>query len=413
MRKLLESSLILTFSNLAVRISGYLYRIIMGWMLTRYEFGVLNLALPLQYLVVILASTGIAPSIAKFVAERKENKRALGLTISSSIFYYSAIGIICGLVFYLLAQPIGLNFFRERDVVLPLKISAVALPFGFLVAVCTGIFQGFMKMSYMAFTLLFQQFARIGLAIFFTLISATAVSAILGSTLGFAAAVPIAYILFRRLDQRLGDRDFGIFREIFGFSIPVSITAISAFALAYVDILLLGYFLTPVEVGIYSAASPTSRLILAFCVALYATLVPSISELKAKRDLAGIREHVRYSYKLSTAILVPATLFSAMFSEQIIGLLFPPEYIDAAEPFKILVIGTAFLGIFTINSGIFQGLGKPNIPMRILSVTAILDVLLNILLIPKFEIVGAALASTLSFVFAGLTSIFLLRFVLK
>jgi O-antigen/teichoic acid export membrane protein len=51
--------------------------------------------------------------------------------------------------------------------------------------------------------------------------------------------------------------------------------------------------------------------------------------------------------------------------------------------------------------------------MRILSVTAILDVLLNILLIPKFEIVGAALASTLSFVFAGLTSIFLLRFVLK
>ena len=75
---------------------------------------------------------------------------------------------------------------------------------------------------------------------------------------------------------------------------------------------------------------------------------------------------------------------------------------------KISRNSIAFLGIFTVNSGIFQGLGKPGIPMRILIVTAILDIILNILLIPKFGINGAAEASTVSFIFAGLSSVFVL-----
>jgi Na+-driven multidrug efflux pump len=46
--------------------------------------------------------------------------------------------------------------------------------------------------------------------------------------------------------------------------------------------------------------------------------------------------------------------------------------------------------------------------MKILTITAILDILLNILLIPKLGIVGAAAASTTSFAFAGLASVLLL-----
>lgn len=410
MRDILKGGLLLTASNLVVRVAGYFYRIIMGRMLAPYEFGILNLALPLQYMVVILTSSGIAPAIAKFVSqhEAKEEYKEKSLVISSSLVYYTLTGLILGLGFYLLASPIGTYFFGNPDAVLPIKISSIALPFGFLIAVYTGVFQGFKKVDYMASVLLFQQIARIAFAIFLTLMSATAASAILGSTLGFVVAVPLAYFLFRKLGQKFSNHSFEAFKEVFSFSIPVSVTAISAFVLAYVDILLLGYFLTPTEVGIYSAASPTSRLVLAFSVALYAVLIPSISELKAKKDARKTREHIAYSYKISLAVLIPATIFSVAFSELIIGLLFGQEYTGASRPFEILVIGTAFLGIFTVNSGIFQGLGKPKIPMKILTITAILDILLNILLIPKLGIVGAAAASTTSFAFAGLASVLLL-----
>jgi|Deesub1362A_J573_1020465.scaffolds.fasta_scaffold00115_88 stage V sporulation protein B len=413
MKALLKGSIILTASNLAVRVSGYIYRILMGRMLSTTEFGILNMALPIQYLVIILASSGIAPSIAKFVAEKKEDEKALKLVISSSLVYYSIIGLALGTVFFILSKPIGVYFFGTKEVIFPFKISALAMPFGFLISVYTGVFQGFMRMNYMAAVLIFQQIARIALAVIFTVISATATSAILGSTLGFIVAVPLAFILFWRLDQRLGNPDFKVFKEVFFFSLPVSATSISSFVLAYIDILLLGYFLTPHDVGLYSAASPTSRLVLAFSVALYATLIPSISELRHKRNLKKIRMSIIYSYKISLAVLIPATTLSIIFSEKIISLLFGATYIEAAVPFRILVLGTAFLGIFTVNSGILQGLGKPKVPMRLLGITAGIDVVLNIILIPKLGIVGAAIASTLSFTFVGLLSIFLIIYILK
>jgi stage V sporulation protein B len=407
MEKILRGSLILTFSNVTVRFIGYVYRILMGRMLSPYEFGLLNLALPLQYMAVILASSGIAPSIAKFVSQY----RAAGelekrdRTVYSSLVYFTGIGAVFGLFFYLSAAPIGLYVFHEPRVVDLIKISSLALPLGFAAASLTGAFQGFKKFDFMAITLVFQQLLRILLAVFLVFLGYEAFGAILGSTLGFLATMPLAFILLKRLNLGPFSHNIGEFKGVLLFSIPVSATSLAAFILAYVDILLIGYYLTPTDVGVYSAASPTSRLLLAFFSALYATLLPSISELKAKGDIGGIKSQVRKAYGLSILAVLPTTLLAIYFSESIIALLFPGEgYSAAAEPFKILVIGTAFLGIFTLNAGIHQGLGTPKTPMKILTMAAILDILLNIVLIPLYGIQGAAMASTMSFAFAGIIS---------
>jgi O-antigen/teichoic acid export membrane protein len=410
MKDVLKGSLILTSSNLAIRVLGYLYRVVAGRMLTPYEFGILNLALPIQYMVILLGSSGIAPTISKFVSEceAKKDFKKRDLVISSSLVFYTIIGIVLGFAFYVFSPYLGLYIFNEERAIVPLKIASIALPFGMLVAVYTGVFQGLKKMEYMGGTLVLEQVLRVVFAVLFMSISLTALYAILGSTLGFIVVLPIAYMLFKKMGLGVSSPSFDEFKKIFRFSLPVSATALAAFVLAYVDILLLGYFLTANEVGIYSAASPTSRLVMAFSAALYAVMLPSVSETVAKKDSAQLKEYIRYAYKLSLAILLPITLLSILLSEQIITVLFGVRYAVAAAPFEILVIGTAFLGIFTLNSGIFQGAGKPGIPMAVLVSTAFLDVLLNLILIPRFEIVGAATASTLSFIFAGVCSTILL-----
>ncbi|MEK6977550.1 MAG: oligosaccharide flippase family protein, partial [Candidatus Hydrothermarchaeota archaeon] len=69
MKELLEGGLVLSASNLLVRLASYVYRVLMGRLLSPYEFGLLNLALPVQYMAVLLSSSGIAPAVAKFVSE--------------------------------------------------------------------------------------------------------------------------------------------------------------------------------------------------------------------------------------------------------------------------------------------------------------------------------------------------------
>ncbi|MFQ5975303.1 MAG: flippase [Candidatus Hydrothermarchaeales archaeon] len=410
MRKIIEGTLILAGSNAAVRLLGYFYRVLMGRMLTPYEYGLLNLALPLQYMIMVFTSSGVAPGIAKFVAEydAKEDEERLNFVISSSLFYFPLIGLILGVVLFILARPIGIFLFHDPNVILPLQISAIALPFGMGISVYTGIFQGFKKIEYMSVVLIFEQVLRVVFAFVLVYFGWKTIGAISGSSLGFIVAVPFAYLLFRHLKLRYTKQGFDQFKEIFYFTVPTSATALSAFALAYIDIICLGILLNPEEVGIYSAASPTSRIILAFAVGLYAILLPSVSEVKAKGSDDMVKKYTVDSLKFSLIVLVPVAFLSIAFSREIIVLLFGLSYAGAARAFELLVFGIVFLAIFMVCSAVFQGINKPSIPMKILMVAVIMDVVFNFLLIPLYGIEGAALATMISTIFAGIISFFLL-----
>jgi stage V sporulation protein B len=401
-------SLILTFSNISVRVLSYVYRILMGRLLSPYEYGLLNLALPIQFMVIVLASAGIAPSIARFVSEAKAKGEDLRLLTSSVIFYYTLAGIGMGLVFFILGTLFGRALFGDVDVVLPLQISAFAVPFGIIVSTFTGIFQGLKRVTYMSGVLLFEQAFRVIFGAVFVIVGYGVFGAIGGSTIGFILAVPLSYFLFKGLGLSIGEKDFGIFKEVFYFSIPTSITALSSFTLAYADILLIGFYMAPGDVGIYSAASPVSRLMLAFTMALYAVLIPSVSEVSAKGSTKDVIKYFKVSLSGLSIVIFPIALVSLLYSKEVIRLLFSDVYLNAVPSFQVLVVGVAFLSLFMINSAIFQGIGMPKVPMKILIIFASLDILLNIALIPKYGVIGAAMSTALASVGAGVASTALL-----
>jgi len=391
-----RSTLLLTLTNLAVRAGGYVYRIAMARLLSLYEFGVLNLALPLQFLIVVLASSGIAPSVAKFVAERKER------VVGSALLYFTAIAFAFALLAALLSPIIASDVFQEAGVAVPFALAALALPLAVAIAVFTGTMQGKKRMGSFAASLLVLQGSRIFFSALLVLISATAAYAIAGSVIGFAVALAVAFALFLKLKVKLHPPDFGEFKELASFSVPVSLTSLGAFALSYIDILALGAILSPSEVGIYGAASPASRLAMAFATALYASVLPSVSELKGEKS--RVREVAGYSTRVAFFVLLAVTLLMLAFSEQLILHLFGNAYLGAVEPFRILLIGTFFFGFYTLNSSIFQGMGMPGLPMRILLFAALLDLALNLLLIPPYGIEGAAIATSVSLGLAGVSS---------
>ncbi len=410
MKDLLKGSLILTSSNLFVRVAGHIYRVLMGRMLTPYEFGLLNLALPIQYLILILTSSGVAPSVAKFVSEcdaKGEVERGRRV-MASVVVFYTLVGFALSFFFILLSPAIGIYVFHEPSAVTPLMISSLSIGFGFTVAAYTGIFQGRRRMDFMAATLALQQGLRIIFAVAMVYGGYRVIGGILGSTLGFVAAVPVAHALFKRSQNEFGGFSLEEFKEVFRFSLPISATALASFVLTYGDIILVGFYLNTEDVGIYSAASPTSRLLLAFSTALYATLLPSIAGLKSGGRGKEIREYALQAYKMLLLVFLPLLALSYVFSTPIITILFGDSYAAAAAPFSVLMIGTLFFGIFTLNSGIFQGVGRPALPMRILMIAAVFDVFLNAILIPRYALMGAAVATSSSMAFAGIASVLLL-----
>ena len=112
------------------------------------------------------------------------------------------------------------------------------------------------------------------------------------------------------------------------------------------------------------------------------------------------------SMKYSTCLLLIVGLGVWFFAKEIIVFLFGQAFFSAILPLRILVIGTVLLGIFKSIGGTLPAIGRPDLSRNIGVVGATANVVLNVSLIPRFGIAGAAVATISSFIIIAILSIY-------
>jgi len=93
-------------------------------------------------------------------------------------------------------------------------------------------------------------------------------------------------------------------------------------------------------------------------------------------------------------VSLPFALLILSFSREILYVLF--DSVEATQALRILAVGMFFYSMYYLISSCLQGLGRPRIPMYILSSCAFLDIILCFILIPSYSVEGAALATSTS-----------------
>jgi len=158
------------------------------------------------------------------------------------------------------------------------------------------------------------------------------------------------------------------------------------------DSVLLGFLAGPMAVGLYNAAYKPVTAALAVPVTYYVGLFPALS-----RSYAGskeeFREIVASSLRLTSVFAFPLGILGTFFSAQIIQLLFGPRYADAIPALQVL----SWSAVLAILRGTFKhGLnaaGRADLDFRCGATSVILNVGLNLVLIPLYGILGAAVAT--------------------
>ena len=389
---MIKKSLMLLIANSFSRVANYLFTIFTANILLLTEYGLLSAIMPFQSLILVLSSFGIAPSVSRFTsiydAEDKKEK------ISSSLFFVP-LGIIL-FIFLFVISPVIMNFYSLdiRDGIdAPLKIILLVIPLGVLFSVFTGILLGIKKVNYMAasiFALSLSYFLlSVPLSYIFRVSGASA--ALVG---GYLIGIIVSFILILRSGVKLTIKgeNFKEFKKILVFAVPVSIFSLSLVLLFNADIYILAHFFGPTTVGIYGMASPTAGIVPSFAIALSAVLLPELSKLKSI-EKEGI-DSILISLKASFNITLPVALSLFAFSNPIIYFLFGVQ--EGGWVLKLLSVGMLFYSIFYIASTSLQAMGKQWTPMKITVLIATINVLLNYLLIPKYDINGAAFATMVS-----------------
>lgn len=160
---------------------------------------------------------------------------------------------------------------------------------------------------------------------------------------------------------------------------------------ADINIIIAGFFLTPVEIAIYSVSFRVALLIGFAIFAVHSMLIPRISRLHTENKLEEMQRLVMHATQLTFVGSLTSLLLLFYFGKQLLGL-FGEEFIVGFEPLMILAGSQLVIAMAGPLSALLSMTGLQRHCLHIFAWALLATILLNILLIPLFGINGAALS---------------------
>jgi len=160
-----------------------------------------------------------------------------------------------------------------------------------------------------------------------------------------------------------------------------------------VSLLLGSYDFAQIRVG--GLQLPVIPIVLGAVVSM---LLPKFSKFNHEKDYQGLILLWRKSAIYVSLLLLPVLVFSVVFSEQLILLVFGDRYIESVGVFELYTI-RYFLAIITTGA-VMGSLGMEKRWLINDSISLVINILLNLYLIPIFGIIGAAIATYISWNFS-------------
>ena len=160
----------------------------------------------------------------------------------------------------------------------------------------------------------------------------------------------------------------------------------------YVDQALVVRMLEPKLMGTYVVALSLSRMLNAF----HASVVMVLFPMAVSQAPQAVREMTGRAVRTSTLFTVIAGVLICFFGPYLLAVLYGREYAGAASVLRILVVEVVLAGATLVLSQAFMALGRPGVITTLQVVGLLLTLPLMFVLVPRFGIVGAALALLLS-----------------
>jgi O-antigen/teichoic acid export membrane protein len=166
----------------------------------------------------------------------------------------------------------------------------------------------------------------------------------------------------------------------------------ATFGLLWADTLLLGVWRRPSEVAVYSVATRTILIGAAVVAAVGVAVQPSLGRLFAQGELEGLRRAYSSSTCLSALAGIPVFLLTAYLASDLLTVAYGPAYAVGAGALVALAIGQTVAAV-TGPCGYLVGMiGRTDLLFQNMVAVLILNVVLNVVLIPEWGMVGAGVA---------------------
>lgn len=393
-----------------------LTRILIGRLLGAASLGLFELAWTLIQILTFAARSGLHIAVVRFGAPLWDEGRPLALRrlVLQTLLMPLALGGAVALALALSAPWLATAVFDNPELSSAIRILAGLVPIGSGLAVLAAATQATQRMR---LTVLTRDLAEPSLQfILFLALWASGfglASALWGTFAAGSVAFVLALVVVLRLTGvEVGERRAEVdeqvtsLRQLFLFSLPVAVTGLLGAYLMWIDRLLVGYFLTVTDVGIYAAAAQFGVLFGLILYGFSTMFAPMFTRLLEEGENERMGELYRVSTKWGLYLLLPLMAVMAVVPEVLLSGLFGPEFLAGSRPLQILLLGqlanisAGQVGMILILSG------HQRTWMAVNAAAVGLNLLLDVLWIPRYGLEGAAAASALTLALLFSTAVF-------
>jgi O-antigen/teichoic acid export membrane protein len=187
--------------------------------------------------------------------------------------------------------------------------------------------------------------------------------------------------------------DRALFGEMIRYGGRVYVACLLAFLVIRSDMLLVNYFRGTAEAGVYSIAVQIADTLLLLPVTIGMILMPRIAGLGTERPEEVTARVLRHTALLMTLLVGAAAAVVA----PVVRLLYGPGFEGAILTTWCLLPGVWALGLNGVLMNHFSARGMPPVTMAAPFAGLVLNVALNLAIIPRFGIAGAAVTSSFAY----------------
>jgi len=191
--------------------------------------------------------------------------------------------------------------------------------------------------------------------------------------------------------------------SLFAFSFWIFLSSGGILIFTYADTILLGYFMSEADVGIYRIAFQFTSVAAFTTLALNNTLYPRLSLWGAQSDLASAETALARAFTYALLLAVPVCVGGWILGDRLLFFLYGAAFTAGTPALFVLLamqVAYVFMNLQTMS---LNALDRPRDSFKVTAVASVVNVVLNLLLIPIFGIMGAALATLVTMILnAGL-----------
>jgi stage V sporulation protein B len=334
-------------------------------------YGLCGVVLALLAIISQPLNIGLNQSVSKYVAEDHARTRAI---LYKGMRTQMVLVAVLMVIFIGFSEPVA-SLLRSTSLENYMLHAALILPGLGALTILMGIYNGTRSFGKEALVLSSYPLVRTLVAISLIYLGYSVGGVIWGFIIGITFSVIIATLLLKAPGKTV---DFDS-RKLRVFAIPVFILGLARAS----------YFLF---------------------VAMGTTIFPSISESVSSRDDERTASYISQGIRYLMMMALPVACLAAASGTNLISLIFSKTYSEGGSALAILMFGFTLLALFSILTTILMAGGRPNQALAAGVMLLPVNFLLNFILISRFQIIGAALATSLTSLFGvGVASVLVWR----